>query len=110
MVRAFFVGRALAETVGEQVERTVTDALSTLGQFDAEQRDTLRQFAEEVLARAAQEEAKALENRPQSSEGNSPVGASSRGTTPGEDLQATIDTLRAEIAQVRSALQQYRAQ
>lgn len=107
MVRAFFVGRALAETVGEQVERTVTDALSSLGQFDAEQRDTLRQFAEEVLARAAQEEASALENRPQ---GTGDGESSPQGEAAPEDLQATIDTLRAEIAQVRAALQQYRAQ
>lgn len=102
MVRAFFIGRALAATVGEQVEHTMTDLLSGLGQFDAEQRETLRQFANEVMDRAAQEEAAALENRPVSASGAAP-------DTPGADLQATIDTLRAEIAQVRASLQQYRS-
>ncbi len=102
MVRAFFLGRALASTVGEQVERTVTDALSSLGQFDAEQRETLRQFADEVIARADHDEAEALQNRPTS------PGATAAGSAQ-PDLQATIDTLRAEIAQVRASLQQYRA-
>jgi hypothetical protein len=72
--------------------------LSWLGRFDAEQRERLRQFTEEVLARAQQAEGAAA-----------PSGAGT--ATSGEatvDLQATIDTLRAEVAQVRVALQQYR--
>lgn len=105
MVRAFFIGRALASTVGEQLERTVTDTLSNLGQFDAEKRETLRQFADEVMARAEHEEAEALKTRPTSP---APGPAPTASGTP-MDLQATIDTLRAEIAQVRASLQQYRA-
>ena len=105
MVRAFFIGRALASTVGEQLERTFTDALSSLGQFDAEQRETLRQFADEVIARAEHEEAEALQSRPTSP---GPRPAPTTDTAP-MDLQATIDTLRAEIAQVRASLQQYSA-
>jgi hypothetical protein len=98
MLHAFFVGRALAEAVNEQAEHLVTDSLSWLGRFDAEQRERLRQFTEEVLARAQQAEGAAA-----------PSGAGT--ATSGEatvDLQATIDTLRAEVAQVRVALQQYR--
>lgn len=104
VVHAFFVGRALAATVGEQTERLVTDALSGLGQFDAEQRENLRQFTEEVLARAEQEEAAARQAQSASNNG-------AGGTPPpqAQDLQATIDNLRAEIAQVRASLQQYRA-
>jgi hypothetical protein len=105
MVRAFFIGRALASTVSEQVERTMTDALSSLGQLDAEQRETLRQFADEVMARAEHEEAEALKNQP-TSPGPGPAPSSDGSPT---DLQATIDTLRAEIAQVRASLQQYRS-
>lgn len=103
VLHAFFVGRALAETINDRAERLLTDSLSWLGQFDAEQREYFRQFAEEVMARAQQAEATAGEAVPGSS--GSPFSADGAAT---EDLQATIDTLRAEIAQVRVALQQYR--
>lgn len=98
-LHAFFVGRALAETLNDRAQHILTDTLSWLGKFDAEQREQLRQFTEDVLTWAQQTE--------------SGVGAtSSAQPTSGadtEDLQATIDTLRAEIAQVRVALQQYRS-
>lgn len=100
MLHAFFIGRALAEATTEQAERLVTDTLSQLGKFDAEQRENLRQFTNDVLARAQQAEATVSTNQ------------SAAGTASGsqsQDLQATIDLLRAEIAQVRVALQQYRA-
>jgi hypothetical protein len=106
VLHAFFVGRALAEAVNERAEQLLTDSLSWLGKFDAEQREYLRQFTEEVMARAQQAEAKAAQANPgvaTSSYGGFGEGAET------EDLQATIDTLRAEIAQVRVALQQYRA-
>lgn len=102
MVHAFFIGRALAAAVGERVEHLMTDSLSALGRFDAEQRENLRQFTEEVMVRAQQEEAAAMDTRPGTE--------SSSATTPAnQDLQATIDNLRAEIAQVRATLQQHRA-
>ena len=99
MVHAFFIGRALASAIGEQVENLVTDGLSNLGKFDAEQRENLRQFTEEVLARAEREEAEAMQGR---------ASATTSAEGQPQDLQATIDNLRAEIAQVRAALQQYR--
>lgn len=99
LVHAFFVGRAFAEAIGEQIEGTVTNALSELGKFDAEQRDRLRQFTEQVLERANRAEEMATQGR-----------STSTGytATPATDLQATIDDLRAEIAQLRAELQQYR--
>ncbi|MBD0267112.1 DUF6825 family protein [Pseudanabaena sp. FACHB-2040] len=102
MLHAFFIGRALAEATGDQVERLMTNALSSLGKFDAEQRENLRQFTEEVMARAQQAEATAAQET---------VGAPTTvvGDGQAQDLQQTIDLLRAEIAQVRVALQQYRA-
>jgi len=100
LIHAFFVGRAIAETISEQVEATLTDAISTFGKFDAEQRERLRQLTDEVLERAQREEDLALQGR-------SGVGAAGA-TGAAADLQTTIDDLRAEIAQVRSALQQYR--
>ncbi len=99
LIHAFFVGRAFAEAIGEQVEMTVTNALSELGKFDAEQRERLRQFTEEVIERANRAEEMSMQSRPASS------GYSAGSQT---DLQAMIDDLRAETAQLRAELQQYR--
>ncbi|MEO1401182.1 MAG: DUF6825 family protein [Cyanobacteria bacterium J06635_1] len=101
-LHAFFVGRALASAIGEQIEHLVTDGLSNLGKFDAEQRDNLRRFTDEVFARAQQTAATAGAHagKPQESDG---AGSSE------EDLQAMIDHLRAEIAEVRVALKQFRS-
>lgn len=94
LVHAFFLGRAIAEVLSENAEKAVTEALSELGKFDAEQRENLRNFVQQVIDRANQAEA--------------PTGTSSTATTP--DLQTTIDDLRAEIAEVRAELQRYRNQ
>lgn len=100
LVHAFFVGRAVADLLYEQLEHAVTDALSELGKFDAEQRERLRQFTTEAIARAQQAEEAAMQGR------TSPTGPI--GSQPA-DLQATIDELRAEIAQLRAELQRYRS-
>ncbi|MGF1496435.1 MAG: DUF6825 family protein [Elainellaceae cyanobacterium] len=101
LIRAFFIGRAAAEAIGEQIEAAVTDALSELGRFDAQQRENLRQFTGQVLEKAAFEEELALQNR-------APVSRTSGTASQPQDLQATIDEVRAEIAQLRAELQQYR--
>jgi hypothetical protein len=100
LVKAFFLGRAVAELVGEQVEKTATDLLSELGKFDAEQRVQLRQFVEQVNTRAVQ----AMQTAP-----SSPAAAANPTSSGSHDLQATIDNLRAEIAEVRTELQRYRS-
>ena len=101
VIHAFFVGRAIAQVLSSHLEDSLTQAMSELGKFDAEQRERLRQFTQEVLERAQQEEAAATG-------ASSP--SSSTTTSPKQDLQATIDELRAEIARLRSALQNYRNQ
>lgn len=101
VVHAFFMGRALASAIGEQVERSMTEALSNVGRFDAEQRENLRAFTDEVMARVHQQESQVTQETSD--------GVAATGTTSPQDLQATIDNLRAEIAQVRATLQQYRA-
>ncbi|MCU0537904.1 MAG: hypothetical protein MUD14_28800 [Hydrococcus sp. Prado102] len=93
VLRAFFFGRALAEVLNEKVEESVTNALSELGKFDAEQRERLRQFIEEVRERADREATK----------GNATTGIDFP-----SDLQETIDELRAEIARLRAELKNYR--
>ena len=104
MLQAFFVGRALAAAVSERAEHLLSDGLSQLGKFDAEQREYFRQFTEEVMARAEKEQA-ASGVSAGTAVADASVGSS---TTGNEDLQATIDNLRAEIAQVRASIQQYR--
>jgi hypothetical protein len=103
VVHAFFMGRALATAISEQVEQAMTETLSQLGRFDAEQRENLRHFTDDVMARVEQQESEVTQG----------MGAADTLYTPGtestQDLQATIDNLRAEIAQVRATLQQYRA-
>ncbi|MEM7062376.1 MAG: DUF6825 family protein [Cyanobacteria bacterium P01_B01_bin.77] len=94
-LQAFFLGRALATAIGEKVEEAITAGMSGVGRFDAEQREWLHRFVEDVVEQA------------QSSQ--TVVSSEADGLASGEDLQATIDNLRAEIAQVRVALQQYRS-
>ncbi|WP_341527878.1 DUF6825 family protein [Nostoc sp. UHCC 0302] len=100
LVQAFFVGRAVAEVINERLEVALTDALSELGKFDAEAREELRQFTEEVLERANR--AAEAANTGQTT---TPSGKPSSGSV---DLQTDIDELRAEIALLRTELQHYR--
>jgi uncharacterized protein YceH (UPF0502 family) len=95
LTNAFLVGRAAAELLSEQAERLFSEALSDLGKFDAEQRQSLRKFVDQVNERAAQTAAQ--------------TGVQTATAGPAAaDLQATIDDLRAEIAEVRAELQRYR--
>ncbi len=100
VLHAFFLGRAFAEVLSEKIEDSLTNALSELGKFDAQQREELRQFIEEVQARAQVDVA----------QGDTVTTT----TTPSEDsptdLQETIDDLRAEIARLKAELKNYRAQ
>jgi polyhydroxyalkanoate synthesis regulator phasin len=100
-VHAFFLGRALAEALYEQLENTVTNALSNLGKFDAEQREWLRQFTEQVVEKATQQEERVMHT-------NTASGLEMQDAPP-EDLQATIDELRAEVAELKSELKRHRA-
>ncbi len=102
LIHAFFVGRAVAQALNEQVEDALTNALSELGKFDAEQRERLRQFTEEVIERASREAETTVQGR--TTTAIVPIGSQPT------DLQATIDDLRAEIARLRAELQNYRNQ
>ncbi|CCQ52785.1 DUF6825 family protein [Crocosphaera watsonii WH 8501] len=101
VLHAFFLGRAFAEVVGEKVEESLTNAVSDLGKFDAEQRENLRQFIEEVQTRAERDV----------TQGNTSTTTTST-TDNGSptDLQETIDDLRAEIARMKAELKNYRDQ
>lgn len=103
VIHAFFVGRALAQALNEQVEDALTNALSELGKFDAEQRERLREFTEQLIERASRDAQTNMGGRTTSTStapfGSQPV-----------DLQANIDELRSEIARLRAELQNYRNQ
>jgi light-regulated signal transduction histidine kinase (bacteriophytochrome) len=101
-VDSFFMGRALAEGLYEQLENLFTNTMSELGKFDAQQRENLRQFTQKVANRANQESQVVADSSVSSSTGA--TGA----TVQPVDLQETIDELRAEIARLRSELQRYR--
>ncbi len=88
--QTILLGRAAAEVLTEKANQAATELLSELGKLDAERRESMRAFVEEVNARAA----------------NSQSSASPSSAPP--DLQSTIDDLRAEIAETRNELQRYR--
>jgi polyhydroxyalkanoate synthesis regulator phasin len=99
VLNSFFVGRALAQTLNDKLGETLTYTLSELGKANAEQGEKLRQFAQEVLDRAARETDRA-------------GGNTTKVSTPGAalDIQETVDELRAEIARLRAEIQRYRNQ
>ena len=107
VTNAFFFGRALAEILRERLEESFTNAMSEIGKFDAEQREHLRQFIEEVQLRAEQVAA----NSPSTANvSNSDTASNSSSVSSNSgDLQAMLDQLRAEIASLRAELQKYRS-
>jgi len=112
LIRAFFIGRAAADLLFEKLEDSLTDVLSEVGKFESEQREKLRTFTDEVLDRAAQQEAKAEEDLAaavQEAQTTTDRSQSRSSALKESDLQATVDGLRAEIAQLRAQLQRYRA-
>ena len=96
-LRAFFLGRAVAEGLGEELERVLADALAQAGKFDAEQREKWREFTERVVERADLATNYTVEKSDTATK------------TSKADLQAIVDNLRAEIAQLRTELQRYRS-
>lgn len=100
VLHAFFLGRAFAEVLSEKVEESLTEAVSELGKFDAEQRENLRQFIEEVQLRAEREAAQG------NATATTPTTTVDNGSS--VDLQETIDDLRAEIARLKAELKNYR--
>jgi uncharacterized protein YicC (UPF0701 family) len=101
LVNAFFLGRATAEVLAEELEHGLTDVMSNVGKFDAEQRDRLRQFTQQVVTRAEAEASSATQTHHSGS-------SSTASNAHSSDVQEIIDELRAEIAQLRAALQDYR--
>jgi flagellar biosynthesis chaperone FliJ len=101
IVHAFFIGRALADTLYEQAASSFSNALSEVGKLDAELREQLRQFTDQVMERANREEEAAMQGRT----GTTLINSDGESA----DLQSVIDELRAEIARLRSELKQYRS-
>jgi polyhydroxyalkanoate synthesis regulator phasin len=110
-LHAFYVGRAFAEVLGERLEDTVTNSLSELGQLEAKQREAMREFMDEVITRAEQNENQSSSS---STTTQSTATTSSQTTTSSrrspEDVQAMVDELRASIASLRTELNAYKSQ
>ena len=125
VTNAFFFGRALAEVMGEKLEESFTNAMSDLGKFDAEQRENLRQFMEEVQLRAERASGTTVYPTPTTPTPRTPRTPTTPSTsnnnvavprainidtssTNSDDLQRMLDQLRAEIATLRAELKKYR--
>ncbi|NJN76562.1 MAG: hypothetical protein HC796_10740 [Synechococcaceae cyanobacterium RL_1_2] len=91
---------AIAEVVQEKAGTTLQEVLSDIGKFDAEQKERMRQLATEIQARA---EGKG--KRESSSMTPRKITIEEENT---EALEELIDELRAEIATLKSELQNYR--
>ncbi len=98
VVEAFFFGKAFAEVLTEKLEDNLTNTLSELGKLDAETREKLRQFAEEVQARAQAD-------KEQTTTTTTTITIESDTQA---DLQELLDELRAEIARLKAELNNYR--
>ena len=129
VTNAFFFGRALAEVMSEKLEETFTSTMSDLGKFDAEQRENLRQFMEEVQLRAERAAGNTYTTPTSYSNNNASTTTTTTTTTTAttdtsnsststviidtsssnpDDLQAMLDRLRAEIATLRAELKKHR--
>ncbi|WP_424097846.1 DUF6825 family protein [Moorena producens] len=108
VIHAFFLGRAAAQAINRQLEDALTNALSELGKFDAEQRERLRQFTDQVIE-SANREVGAADSTISNTGSNTASNTGKTGSKPA-DLQAMIDELRAEIASLRTELKNYRKQ
>lgn len=93
-----FLAKAVAEVLGEKIEDTLTEILSEIGKFDAETRQKLQEFVEEVKLRA--QRAKEATYNPKTT---ITVAANQS-----FDLQELLDELRAEIARLKAELNNYR--
>ena len=96
--KTLIFGRVAAQILTEKANQAATELLSELGKLDAERREAMREFMDEVNVRANAAQANATQSST----------AQSRNSPSESDLQATIDDLRAEIAATRSELQRYR--
>ncbi|MBC7882656.1 MAG: hypothetical protein H7Y37_15275 [Anaerolineae bacterium] len=101
-IRTFFLGRATAEVLLEKLEDAVTDLLSDVGRAEADWRDQLRIFTETVVERAESAELEAMADLGSTPDRYAAYNAASN------DVQRTVDELRAEVARLRSELQRLR--
>ncbi len=101
--KTLIFGRVAAEILTEKANRAATELLSELGKLDAERREAMREFIDEVNIRANTVQANTTESKAAQSNA-----AQSSNSLSESDLQATIDDLRAEIAATRNELQRYR--
>ncbi|KAL4859221.1 putative thylakoid lumen protein [Chlorella vulgaris] len=106
-LEVLYVGRAIAEVLSERLGAAFGDALADFGRLDAETRQAMREFQEDVMARAQREMAASAGGSGSSvaSDGTSTTTFGSAAGAP-PDLPALVDDLRAEVASARAVVQQ----
>ncbi|CAL5229974.1 g13405 [Coccomyxa viridis] len=129
LLDAFYYGKAFAETLNEKLGTVLDDVLANIGKQDAERREALREFQEEVEERARRDISQSRDSAGSVSTGSaayaSPTSmtmqggrASSNGAPPPSrqafiatppDLQETVDDLRAEMALTRISVKALKA-
>ncbi len=106
--KTLIFGRVAAEILTEKANQAATELLSELGKLDAERREAMREFIDEVNIRANTVQSNTVQSNTTQSDVAQSNTAQSRNSPSESDLQATIDDLRAEIAATRNELQRYR--
>jgi hypothetical protein len=107
LLEAFFIGRALAETINERLGTLAADTFAEIGKLEAEIRRSISEFESEVVERGRREMMSTI-----IPDGMSPSAPrSSGGMVENEefvpaDLGEAVDDLRAEIAATRALIQQ----
>ena len=99
LIQTLNLGKAFSKMLSEKLEESVTEILSEWGKFEAEQKEKIRQFSEEISERVKQEANNSKNN----------INASSDNFNEIEDLQENLDQLRLEIARLRAELKNHRS-
>ena len=107
LLEAFFIGRALAETINERLGTLAADTFAEIGKLEAEIRRSISEFENEVVERGRREMMSTV--IPDGTGPSTPI--SSGGMVENEefvtaDLGEAVDNLRAEIAATRALIQQ----
>lgn len=86
---AFFLGKALAETINERVESAVGELLSVVGRLQAEQQKQVQHFTDDVLERAKRAKENAAREAMESPSLASPTIAHPQSTTVTRDASSS---------------------
>lgn len=108
LLEAFFIGRALAETINERLGTLAADTFAEISKLEAEIRQSISEFETEVVERGRREMMSTIipdGTGPSTSMSSGGVQVENEEFVPA-DLGEAVDNLRAEIAATRALVQQ----